>query len=151
MSAFNEKLRTLLANREWTQARFASMMNVTPSAVQKWVVGKNMPDAETVKKISDLMYISTDNLLDEGFEVREYFAFDRYLPYSVACRFPEELCDTDHTLIEAYLEKGAVLHRFKNGAGEACSAIYYAGQEIWWHYREHEARMIRDWNTGCPV
>ena len=125
--------------------------DVTPSTVQKWVVGKNMPDVETVKKIGELMYISTDDLLDDEFDVPAYHEYDQYLPYSLTRRFPEEQCDTEHTLIDAYLEKGAVLHRFKNGAGDACSAIYYAGQEIWWHYREHEARMIRDWNAGCPV
>ena len=48
MSVFNEKLRTLLANREWTHSKLAAVMHVSPSAVQKWVVGKNMPDAETV-------------------------------------------------------------------------------------------------------
>ena len=54
MSVFNEKLRTLLANREWTQAQLAAVMHVSPSAVQKWVVGKNMPDAETVKLLMGL-------------------------------------------------------------------------------------------------
>ena len=142
MSVFNQKLRTLLANREWTQAQLAAIIHVSTSAVQKWVVGKNMPDAETVKKLSNLFFISMENLLNDDYEVPTYCVIDQYLPYSVTVSFPKDQCD---------LAKGAILHRFKNGGGDACSAIYYGGKEIWWHYRENEARMIKDWNAWCPV
>jgi len=151
MSVFNEKLRTLLANREWTQAQLAAIIPVSTSTVQKWVVGKNMPDAETVKLLSDLFFISMENLLDDDYEVPAYYVIDKYQPYSVAARFPKDQCDSEHVLIDACLAKGAILHRFINGGGDACSAIYYGGREIWWHYRENEARMIKDWNAWCPV
>ena len=92
-----------------------------------------------------------ENLLDDDYEVPAYYVIDKYLPYSVAARFPKDQCDSKHVLIDACLAKGAILHRFINGGGDACSAIYYGSRGIWWHYRENEARMIKDWNAWCPV
>lgn len=55
--------------------------------------------------------------------------------------------DSPHEIItDVHLLGGGKLHRFNNAAGDACSAIYVKGEEIWWHYRENEERMIREWN-----
>lgn len=49
MSELHEKLEMLLKNYEWTQARLAKRMNVSPDAVSSWVRGKNHLSIETVK------------------------------------------------------------------------------------------------------
>ena len=51
MNELHEKLEMLLKNYEWTQARLAKRMNVSPDAVSSWVRGKNHLSIETVKKL----------------------------------------------------------------------------------------------------
>ena len=82
--------------------------------------------------------------MNDDLEIPEYFEIDR-LPGFV---FRDHKCwdDSTHIVIDANLACGAMLHRFRNESGEECSGIYRGREEIWWHYREHEARMIRDWN-----
>ena len=145
MSALNEKIRILLANNEWTQAHLAEKMHVSPKTVQKWCAGKNNPSLDTVKELCSIFYIPIGELTNDDLDIPEYYVIDRYLPYSCA-RLPEEDRDTEHTLIDAGLAGGAILHRFVNGGGAECSAIYQRKREVWWHYRENESRMIRDWN-----
>lgn len=150
MSKLNEKLRILLANQELTQAKLACMMNVAPSTVQKWVSGDNNPTTDTVKELCMIFSIPIQNMLDDNFEIPEYIILDRYLPYSMS-RLPEKQRDSKHIIIDAALAKGALLHRFKNASGDDCSAIYQGSQEIWWHYREYESQMIRDWNERAAL
>lgn len=145
MSSIGEKIRAICHNREWTQKELAMQMQVEPTTVQKWIVGKNMPAVETIKKLCEVLYVPIEELTDDDFDIPEYYVIDRYLPYNIAQR-PEEYQDTEHTLIEAYLAQGAILHRFTNAGGEECSAIYLHRKEVWWHYRDKEAQMIRDWN-----
>lgn len=55
--------------------------------------------------------------------------------------------DSNREIVESVkLKHGATLHRFKNAAGNECSAIYVGDNEIWWHYRSEEERMVKEWN-----
>lgn len=55
--------------------------------------------------------------------------------------------ETPHILVpEIKLNGGAGLYRFKTRNGNECSAIWKDGVEQWWHYRENEEKMIKDWN-----
>lgn len=145
MSTLNQKIRILLANNGWSQAKLAEMLWVTPDAVSSWVRGINNPKIETIKKLSEIFYIPLQDLLNDDVDIPEYFEIDQYLPYSM-CRYPENRRDQIHVIYDAALADEGYLHRFVDAAGCECSAIYRAGQEVWWHYREHEPRMIRDWN-----
>lgn len=145
MSDLNEKLRILLKNRGWTQARLAEQMHVHPDTVQKWIKGKNTPSLETVKEFCDIFFIPIQDLTNDDYDIPEYYEIGRYLPAPI-CYYPEDNQDSMHIVIDAALTNGGILHRFMNPGGSECSAIYQAGQEIWWHYREHEAKMIHDWN-----
>lgn len=93
-----------------------------------------------LKKICSLFDIAIDDMLDENKDIFQYHIVDRYLPYGAAS-------DTEHTIIDAGLNKGATLRRFQNVAGDKCSAIYVGSNEVYWHYRQHEIRMIHDWNN----
>ncbi len=145
MSLMNEKLRILLANNEWTQAKLADFLCVSPDTVSSWVRGKNGISIEMLKKICDVFYVPIQDMLNDDLDFFEYVEIDCYLPF----RFydlPEEYRDSEHVIYEAGLANEGKLHRFTNHGGALCSAIYRGRQEVWWHYREHEARMIHDWN-----
>ena len=140
-----EKIRILLSNRDWTHKELAKNMYVTESAVQKWCKGKNRPTMEKIEMLSNVFDIPILNLVDDSIEIPEYYVVDQYLPYWIG-GLPEDKQDSEHVIIEAYLEDNALLHRFNNCAGEPCSAIYQRKEEVWWYYRENEARMIHTWN-----
>ena len=145
MSELNEKIRILLADNGWTQTKLADLVGYTPGAVHRWVKGVNLPSIDTIKKICEVFSIPIQDLLNDEYDIPEYIILDQYLPYRM-CYMPEELQDSIHIIIDANLSAGGLLHRFKNAAGVECSAIYQGSSEIWWHYREHEPRMIHDWN-----
>ena len=145
MSKLNEKLRILMANQEWTQKRLAERMFVSPDTVSSWVRGKNHPTLETVKELCEIFCIPIQEMTNDEIDIPEYFALDpweAYVDYG-DLRHPG---DSVHTIIDADLAYEGMLHRFTNAAGDECSAIYRGNMEMWWHYREREAQMIRDWN-----
>ena len=145
MSTIGEKLRTLLSNQGWTQQDLADRLFITSDAVSSWVRGVNHPTLDTIKKLCEIFCIPIQELTDDEIDIPKYYMLGLDLPYPMCC-YPEEYQDTMHIIIDAGLANEGVLHRFTNPAGDDCSAIYRAGKEVWWHYREHEARMIRDWN-----
>jgi DNA-binding XRE family transcriptional regulator len=145
MSTLSEKIKILLNNNEMTQKKLAEELHVSESAVQKWVVGRNAPSIFSVKEMSQIFCVPVQNIIMDDIEIPVYVQIDEYLPYSIALRCKENH-DSVHRIFDAKLAKGAFLHRFINSVGDKCSAIYLYRREYWWHYREHEARMIRDWN-----
>ena len=145
MAKFNEKLRILLENQGWTQAKLAKIMHVSPDAVSSWVRGNNTPYVDTFKELCKIFCVTIQELTDDDFDIPEYIEIDRYLPNSIAF-LPEEQQDSEHIIIDAALAYEGLLHRYTTAKGVEISSIYRAGEEVWWHYREHEARMIRDWN-----
>ena len=55
---------------------------------------------------------------------------------------------TDHTVLDAVLNKGAVLHRFVNRGGCPYSAIYIETEELMSCERDYEQKMINYWNEN---
>ena len=145
MSTLNKKLRTLMKNQCWTQKRLAERMCVSPDAVSSWVRGVNCPTLETVKELCKIFYIPIQDLTNDELDIPEFIEIGRLLPYPI-CRYRREDQDTIHILYDADLANGGILHRFVNPGGDECSAIYQGGEEVWWHYRENESKMIYDWN-----
>ena len=143
MSQLNEKIRILLQNRKWTQAELAKQIHVAPSTVQKWVTGKNNPTTDTVKELCALFGVSYEDMLNDDHEIIEYITLCEVSPLNC---FPGYKDDSTHIVIDAALERGALLHRFRNAADAECSAIYIGTVEHWWTYRADEARLIREWN-----
>ena len=141
----NDKIRVLLANNEWPQAKLAELMHVTPDAVSSWVRGINRPTLDTVKELCSIFYIPIQDMTDDDVDIPEFYEIDQYLPYEIA-RNPKDEQDSIHRIFDANLADGGRLHRFKNPVGDECSAIYRGREEVWWHYRVHEAQMIHEWN-----
>lgn len=145
MSTLNEKLRILIKNQCWTQKRLAEYMCVSPDTVSSWVRGVNHPTLETVKELCEIFYIPIQELTNDEIDIPEYYElepWEAYIDYG-DLRRPG---DSVHTIIDAGLAYEGMLHRFSNEGGAECSAIYRGNMEMWWHYREHEAKMIREWN-----
>lgn len=64
--------------------------------------------------------------------------------------YKKDELDSVHEIIEDVILGGnAKLHRFLNGGGAPYSAIYRNGVEVWSCERNHEAKMIKDWNDRC--
>ena len=156
-----------LANNEWTQARLAKAVGVEETTVQKWKTGKNHPGPDMLKRLSEVMLIDIQDFYEDNYLPVEYERLDDFMPpcmYSAdfiegmkelgyGDSIPEDLIknplprqNTLHAVYDAGLYKDAKLHRFTDDDGKKCSAIYLRGQEVWWHYREHELQMIRAWN-----
>ena len=83
-----------------------------------------------------LFYVPIEKMVDDDYDIPEYYEIDRYLPYS-QYRLPVEMRDSEHIIIDADLAGGARLHRYTDAGGNECSAIYQFREEVWWHYREH--------------
>lgn len=165
MADIGNIIRIWLRNNGWTQAKLAEKLDVSESAVQKWVVGKGHPSPEMLKKLSEVMFIDIQNFYEADYMPFMYMRIDDFVPpcqYGEAFiklmkdlgeEIPEDLIknplprqETCHEVYDAGLYLDAKLHRFKDAAGEDCSAIYLAGKERWWHYRDHEIQMVRAWN-----
>ena len=145
MSKLSEKIRFLIKYNGMTEKKLAEKLCVCESTVQKWVVGKHTPKLNSIIELSQIFRVPVQTLINDEEEVAAYFQRDQ-ANSDFPVLFSEEYNDSVHEIVDADLAKGALLHRFENSSGDKCSAIYVRKYEVWWHYREHEARMIKDWN-----
>lgn len=64
--AFGEKLYELLEDRDISQKEFAKTLNIAPTTLNGYIKEKRQPDFELVKKISSVLNVSVDFLLDNS-------------------------------------------------------------------------------------
>lgn len=64
--AFGEKLSELLEERNISQKEFAKTLNIAPTTLNGYIKNKRQPDFELVKKISTVLKVSADFLLDNS-------------------------------------------------------------------------------------
>ena len=57
-------IKSLRLNEGYTQHQLAELMGVTDQAVSKWERGLSVPDVSIVTKLSDLLNVDVDNLLE---------------------------------------------------------------------------------------
>ena len=57
-------LKKIRKENHLTQEKFAEKLKVTPQAVSKWELGKNIPDISVLKEIKRLYNIDLDSILD---------------------------------------------------------------------------------------
>jgi len=55
-------IKTLRKQEHMTQEELALKLNVSTSAVSKWETGKNLPDADVIKRLATLFEVSIDEL-----------------------------------------------------------------------------------------
>lgn len=61
---FGDRLKDILDDKEITQKEFASSLNIAPTTLNGYITNKRQPNLELVKKIAEVLDISTDYLLD---------------------------------------------------------------------------------------
>lgn len=62
--AFGEKLSELLEERRISQKEFAQTLNIAPTTLNGYIKNKRQPDFDLVKRISSVLNVSADFLLD---------------------------------------------------------------------------------------
>lgn len=138
-----EKIKVLRKNRGWTQAVLAEKVCLSEDAIQKWEAGVNTPPLEAIKQVADVFMVPAAALIDDG------IIFPMYVKIDEA---PKELFNSndlsDHTVLDAVLNKGAVLHRFVNRGGCPYSAIFMGTEELMSCERDNEQKMINYWNEN---
>lgn len=58
-----EIIKNRRKNRNITQAELAELLNITPQAVSRWEMGISLPDIAMVPKISEVLWVTADELL----------------------------------------------------------------------------------------
>lgn len=61
--AFNEKLKMLRKEKEWSQDALANMLETDGRQISRYETGKFLPSAEVIIKIAKLFNVSVDYLL----------------------------------------------------------------------------------------
>ena len=61
--SFGKIIRDLRIENNLTQAQFAELFYVSPQAVSKWEMNKNLPDIETLYKISKKFNLNFSDLI----------------------------------------------------------------------------------------
>ena len=58
------RLKVVLAEKKRTNTWLSKQLNVNPSTVSKWCTNSSQPDLPTLVKISRLLEVSVDDLLN---------------------------------------------------------------------------------------
>lgn len=103
-----EKLKSARKNARFTQEQLAEKILVSRQAVTKWESDKGMPDIENLKKLSKLLNISIDYLLDNGESIdlsvmREEINLDDYnYERKISGRWVKKTGKKDMVVMEKY-------------------------------------------------
>jgi len=66
---FNEKLKVLREQKEYTQEEIANKIGIARQSVSKWENGINEPDFDTLKKLCQILDCSIADLIDDDKEL----------------------------------------------------------------------------------
>ena len=62
------RLKVVLAEKKKTNKWLCEQLNVNPSTVSKWCTNSSQPDLETLIKISHLLDVELDELVNKDFK-----------------------------------------------------------------------------------
>ncbi|MGJ4063502.1 helix-turn-helix domain-containing protein [Limosilactobacillus mucosae] len=65
-----ERIKEYRKQRHYTQKELATLINVKPTTVSGWELGRNTPSIEMLKKLADILNVSFDELA--GVESNSY-------------------------------------------------------------------------------
>ena len=66
-----EKIAHLRKSKNMTQSELAEKMCITDKAVSKWERGISSPDIRTIQKLSQVLEVTTEELIGENFVTME--------------------------------------------------------------------------------
>lgn len=64
MNSFGKNLKDCREQSGFTQKRLGNALALTPQAISKWETGVSLPDLITLAKISHILNVSADSLLN---------------------------------------------------------------------------------------
>lgn len=112
--SFGEKLKSARKSAGLTQEQLAEKLLVSRQAVTKWESDRGLPDIENLKKMSTLLGVSVDYLLDSGEKIdlsvtREGVNLDGYIyDRKISGRLYKKAGKKDMIVMEKY--PGADIH-----------------------------------------
>ena len=65
------RLKVVLAEKKRTNKWLCEQLNVNPSTVSKWCTNSSQPDLETLVKISQLLDVVLDDLVNKKFIISQ--------------------------------------------------------------------------------
>lgn len=68
--AIAERIKEYRKQRHYTQKELATLINVKPTTVSGWELGRNTPSIEMLKKLADILNVPFDKLA--GVESNDY-------------------------------------------------------------------------------
>lgn len=57
-----ERIKKYRSDRHYTQKELAGLLNVKPTTVSGWELGRNTPSIEMIKKLASVFGVSFDNM-----------------------------------------------------------------------------------------
>ena len=68
METYINRLKVVLAEKKRTNKWLCEQLNVNPSTVSKWCTNSSQPDIETLIKISHLLDVELNDLINKDFK-----------------------------------------------------------------------------------
>lgn len=83
---FVEKIITLRKQRNLTQQDLAERLNVSNKTISRWETQESFPDIEMLKELADIFHVSTDYLLSDNKDFKEFNREEMisYMPLMIA-------------------------------------------------------------------
>lgn len=97
-----ERIKDARIAKRYTQKDLADLINVKPTTVSGWELGRNEPSIETLKKIAKKLDVSFNYLAGVQVDDDPTFA-DLGMPYGG--KIPDELKQTYADLAESYFKR----------------------------------------------
>lgn len=96
MPEFKDMLKYFRMREKLSQAELADKLNISPSAISMYEVGKREPDFETEEKIADFFNTDLNTLRGRDIENNTYYLNDE------TAATAQEIFENDRVLFEVY-------------------------------------------------
>lgn len=113
-----KKIRELRKEKGWSQAEFGQRIGVTQRHVSSWENGANVPSAETLVRLSEVLRVSIDYLLLDNVPREGIHKIDDFSLYELF-RQAEDSSDEEKKAIEQLISGLVFRHKIKKAQKEA--------------------------------
>lgn len=104
MSQLKDRIKDARTNKHYTQKELAKLINVKPTTVSGWELGRNEPSIDTLKKLANILDVSFDYLAGAASkDASESSDLDDMLDHAESYD-GKPMTQHDREIIRAYLE-----------------------------------------------
>lgn len=112
------KIRELRKEKDWSQAELGEKIGVTQRHISSWENGANVPSADALIRLSEVLRVSIDYLLLDNVPREGTHKIDDFSLYDVF-RQAEDLPDEEKKAIEQLISGLVFRHKVKKAEREA--------------------------------